>query len=180
MHTLVIILATAFACVTASAQELKGLTLGQSMASAVEELGGAKRCINGVSTTSCHMLASDAAKTFQTFAGHPADGLALGAVGDKLGSIYISFGNGPYDDIKAALVQKYGPTTCEDSATSNVMGVTFKQQNCGWDFDNGATIRMQRICGKINIGCLNLSSKAWLEDFTARTKRDQTKAVNDL
>lgn len=97
--------------------------------------------------------------------------------GGRLHRVSVILEPQSFDDVLAALIQKYGPPTSESSSElSNAMGAKFRDVVAQWVAKDGSTVYAQKYVGDILTSAVALDSAAANKEMMDRAQRRGPKA----
>jgi hypothetical protein len=162
----------------AQALDFKGIALGAELA-AVKAANPRLNCRAAsdadlpVGDTIC-ALGREAG---ETIAGAPVIFILVSLYDRKVASINVKFPERSFDQVAAALVEKYGkPRSDETNATQNRAGATFVNRELVWDGE----IRLQQRAGRIDESLFVMRTADSLAEFQRRSAGAAKSAAKDL
>ena len=115
----------------------------------------------------------------ETIAGSPAKLGIVYAIDYKVNVISILFGNSEYQQIKLALIEKYGKGDVKDSEVTNKMGARFDNQTVTWA-DPTSVMTLSKRSGNVDRGDLTIRSTVAVSEFRERMESDSKANAKDL
>lgn len=115
----------------------------------------------------------------ETIAGSPAKLSIVYAIDYKVNIISILFGSSDYQQIKLALIEKYGVGDVKNSEVANRMGTKFDNQTVTWT-DSVSVMTLSKRSGNIDTGELTIRSTTAASDFRERMESESKANAKDL
>lgn len=92
-----------------------------------------------------------------------------------LDHIFMNFAPGDYEDLKEALIEKFGkPKDIIERRVQNKMGAIFKNESVFWNFKRGDTVAISRYGSSIDKGFIVFASKEFNDKYEAKNKKAKT------
>jgi hypothetical protein len=170
-------LTTAASGINAQALDFKGIALGAEL----DAVKAANPRLNCRVASDAELPVGDSICTLgreagETIAGAPALFMLVGLYDRKVASIAVKFPERSFDQVAAALVERYGkPRSDETSTTQNRAGATFGNRELEWD-----GIRLQQRAGKIDESIFVMRSAGSLAEFQRRKAGAAKAGARDL
>lgn len=115
----------------------------------------------------------------ETIAGSPAKLGIVYALDYKVNVISILFGSSEYQQIKMALIEKYGMGDVKDSEVTNKMGARFDNQTVTWT-DSENVMTLSKRSGNVDRGDLTIRSTTAVSEFHERMESESKANAKDL
>jgi hypothetical protein len=115
----------------------------------------------------------------ETIAGVPVDSLMLLFYDNKLHTIFISVASKNFDEVVAALQEKYGKVVSQNEEIHNRMGATFNDETYSWR-KPGQVLTAEKYAGDINHSRLTFQTEAGLDEFSRRSESKKKANAKDL
>lgn len=148
--------------------DFKGLELGKRFnESELPSKNIGASCFINKSRTLCNGLTK--------IAGHDGDIFIATNAAQNIDAISIQFKTEYYDDILAALIEKFGkPTSTSNSKVHNSFGATFDQIVTTWKNDTGDFIRLERYGSTVIEGSVSFISKSYSDYSEGEMKKNRS------
>ena len=119
-------------------------------------------------------------KSSETIAGAPIQFMVLFFFDDVLSSIAIREDEKYFNQIRDAMIEKYGkPTSENNEPIQNRAGASFDNSILEWD-NSVSKIQLKRRSGKIDASSIVYSSKSGLAESGKRSKQNAASGSHDL
>lgn len=115
----------------------------------------------------------------ETIAGSPAKLGIVYALDYKVNVISILFGSSDYQQIKLALIEKYGVGDVKDSEVINRMGTRFDNQTVTWT-DSASVMTLSKRSGNVDRGDLTIRSTTAASELRERMESESKANAKDL
>jgi len=115
----------------------------------------------------------------ETIAGSPAKLGIVYALDYKVNVISILFGSSEYQQVKLALIEKYGMGDIKDSEVTNKMGARFDNQTVTWT-DSANIMTLSKRSGNVDRGDLTIRSTTAVSELRERMESESKANAKDL
>ncbi|MDP2379083.1 MAG: hypothetical protein Q8M35_01115 [Pseudohongiella sp.] len=115
----------------------------------------------------------------ETIAGSPAKLGIVYALDYKVNVISILFGSSEYQQIKLALIEKYGMGDVKDSEVTNKMGARFNNQTVTWT-DSANVMTLSKRSGNVDRGDFTIRSTTAVSELRERMESESKANAKDL
>lgn len=115
----------------------------------------------------------------ETIAGSPAKLGIVYALDYKVNIISILFGSSEYQQIKLALIEKYGMGDIKDSEVTNRMGARFDNQTVTWT-DSASVMTLSKLSGNVDRGALTIRSTTAASELREQMESESKANAKDL
>jgi len=123
----------------------------------------------------CHLSSG----SIETIAGFPVETVMLFYFAEKLGSITIYFDEKNFNQVTAALIEKYGDGIVVTENVQNKMGAIFEKKEITWE-KLETNIVATRYTNKLDRSLIRYYTESYIDEFSKRSKELKKAQAKDL